>query len=89
MKIIVRDVPPRTVWALEQTGIHPLLAQLYAARGVQSSQELDPSLTRLLPPDGLKGCQDAARLLADAMAKNSASLQITIAMEPPRVPFFV
>ena len=70
MKIIVRDVPPRTVWALEQTGIHPLLAQLYAARGVQSPQELDPSLTRLLPPDGLKGCQDAARLLADAMAED-------------------
>ena len=34
MKIEVRDVPPRAAWALEQTGVHPLLARLYAARGV-------------------------------------------------------
>ncbi len=24
MKIIARDIPPRTVWALEQAGVHPL-----------------------------------------------------------------
>ena len=34
MKITTRDVPPRARWALEQAGLHPLLAQLYAARGV-------------------------------------------------------
>ncbi|MDD2926140.1 single-stranded-DNA-specific exonuclease RecJ [Rhodoferax sp.] len=68
MKLIVRDVPPRTAWALEKAGIHPLLAQLYAARGVQSPQELDDALARLLPPGTLKGASDAARLLADAMA---------------------
>ena len=34
MKIIPRDIPPRAAWALEQAGIHPLLARLYAARGV-------------------------------------------------------
>jgi single-stranded-DNA-specific exonuclease len=50
MKIIVRDIPPRSAWALEQAGIHPLLAQLYAARGVQNTQELDDGLARLIPP---------------------------------------
>ena len=70
MNILTRDVPPRSAWALEQSGIHPLLARLYAARGVHSPDELDDALGKLLPPTGLKGVQDAARLLADAIAAN-------------------
>ena len=70
MKIIARDIPPRSVWTLEQAGVHPLLAQLYAARGVQSTEELDDGLARLIPPSALKGTQDAAVLLADAIAAN-------------------
>ena len=68
MKIQVRDVPPRSVWALQQAGIHPLLAQLYAARGVNAAEELDDGLARLLPPASLLGAPQAARLLADAIA---------------------
>jgi single-stranded-DNA-specific exonuclease len=68
VKIIQRDAPPRTVWALEQTGIHPLLAQLLAARGVQNPEELDDALTLLPPPSSLMGTEAAARLLADALA---------------------
>ena len=68
MKIIARDIPPRAAWALEQAGIHPLLARLYAARGVQGKDELDDGLARLLPPAGMKGLADAAVLLADAIA---------------------
>jgi single-stranded-DNA-specific exonuclease len=67
MKIVERDVPPRSAWALEQAGIHPLLAQLYASRGVLSPQELDDGLTRLIAPDTLLGAQAAATLLADAV----------------------
>ncbi|MDP2819571.1 MAG: single-stranded-DNA-specific exonuclease RecJ [Polaromonas sp.] len=70
MKIIVREAPPRSVWALEQAGIHPLLAQLYAARGVRTADELDDGLARLLPPLAMKGTQEAAALLADAIAAN-------------------
>ncbi|WP_411879390.1 single-stranded-DNA-specific exonuclease RecJ [Polaromonas sp. YR568] len=68
MKIQVREVPPRSVWALQQAGIHPLLAQLYAARGVHSIDELDDGLGRLLPPSSLRGALEAAKLLADVMA---------------------
>ena len=50
MKIIARDIPPRSAWALEQAGVHPLLARLYAARGVLGKDELDDGLARLLPP---------------------------------------
>ena len=68
MKIIARDIPPRSVWALEQAGVHPLLARLYAARGVMGKDELDDGLSRLLPPDTLRGTREAAVLLADAIA---------------------
>ncbi len=70
MKILVRDIPPRTVWALEQAGVHPLLARLYASRGVQSKSELDDGLALLLPPASMKGTAEAAVLLADAIAQN-------------------
>ncbi len=69
MKIITRDVPPRAAWALEQAGVHPLLARLYAARGVTGKDELDDGLARLLPPSGMKGMAQAATLLADAIAQ--------------------
>jgi single-stranded-DNA-specific exonuclease len=48
-------------------GLHPVLARLYAARHVHRSDELDQSLERLLPPDGLKGIECASALLADAV----------------------
>jgi len=70
MQITNRDIPPRTVWTLEQAGIHPLLARLYAARGVKSVDELDDALAKLLPPSTLKGAAEAAVLLADAIAAN-------------------
>ena len=62
-----RDVPPRAAYALEQAGLHPLLARLFAARGVRSADELDDGLARLLPPGALKGSAPAAVLLADAI----------------------
>ncbi len=68
MKIVARVIPPRSAWALEQAGVHPLLARLYAARGVLGKDELDDGLARLLPPDTLRGTREAAVLLADAIA---------------------
>jgi single-stranded-DNA-specific exonuclease len=67
-QIAVRPVPQRARLMLEQSGVHPLLARLYAARGVQAAEELDTQLKALLPPDGLKGMARAAVLLADAVA---------------------
>ena len=68
MHITTRDVPPRSVWTLEQAGVHPLLARLYAARGVTGMDELDDALAKLLPPSSLLGAQPAAVLLANAIA---------------------
>jgi single-stranded-DNA-specific exonuclease len=70
MHITTRDVPPRTVWTLEQGGVHPLLARLYAARGVTGMDQLDDALAKLLPPSSLLGASAAAVLLADAIAQD-------------------
>ena len=70
-RIAPRDVPPRTAWALEQAGVHPLLARLFAARGVKNADELDDALSRLLPPSGLLGASAAAELLAEAIGAGS------------------
>ena len=67
--ITLRDVPPRAAWALEQAGVHPLLARLFAARGMRSADDLDDSLARLLPPADLQGTAAAARMLAEAIAQ--------------------
>jgi single-stranded-DNA-specific exonuclease len=71
IRLVTRDVPPRTAWALEQAGLHPLLARLFAARGVRAADELDDALARLLPPATLLGAADAATLLADAIGAQS------------------
>ncbi|MCU1721408.1 single-stranded-DNA-specific exonuclease RecJ [Pseudomonas sp. 5P_5.1_Bac1] len=52
----------------------PLLTRLYAARGVQSAEELDKSLGRLLPYQMLKGIDAAVDLLLDALAKRQRIL---------------
>ena len=63
LKILTRDVPPRSALALEQAGIHPLLSRLFAARGILSAEELDDGLAKLLAPNSLKGNQAAAVLI--------------------------
>ncbi len=46
-------------------GLDPLLARLYAARGIVSAFELDASLNRLAPVGSLTGVERAACVLAD------------------------
>jgi single-stranded-DNA-specific exonuclease len=67
MRLETRDVPPRVAFALEQAGVHPLLARLLAARGVRQADDLDDGLARLLPPQTMRGTAEAATLLADAI----------------------
>jgi single-stranded-DNA-specific exonuclease len=71
LQFVTRDAPPRQVWAFEQAGVHPLLARLYAARGLASPDELDVSLAQLLPPNSLLGMDRATELLAEAWARQA------------------
>jgi single-stranded-DNA-specific exonuclease len=75
-RITTRSSPPRVVWQLEQQGLHPLLARLYAARGIKDKSELDYELKSLLPPASLTNATAAAQLLADAIEAEAKMLII-------------
>ncbi|WP_027458839.1 single-stranded-DNA-specific exonuclease RecJ [Dechloromonas agitata] len=75
-RIVTRKAPPRAVWQLEQQGLHPLLARLYAARGITDKAELDYELKSLLPPATLTHATEAAQLLADAIEAEAKLLII-------------
>lgn len=67
-RILTRRVPTRACLQLEQQGLPPLLARLYAARQISDKLELDTALKYLIPPTELLGTEAAACLLADALA---------------------
>ena len=48
----------------------PLLRRIHAARGSSCIEHAQPKLAQLHPPDGLTGIDAAARLLADAIARD-------------------
>ncbi|WP_374340717.1 single-stranded-DNA-specific exonuclease RecJ [Azonexus sp.] len=73
-RIVTRAVPARAAWQLEQQGLHPLLARLYASRGVTDRAELDYELKSLLPPASLTHAADAAQMLADAIEAGAKML---------------
>lgn len=75
-RLLTRQISPRQVHQLEQQGLHPLLARLYAARGIQDAAELDYALERLLPPASLTHATEAAALLADAIEADARLLII-------------
>ena len=74
--ITTRNAAPRVVWQLEQQGLHPLLARLYAARGIKDKAELDYELKSLIPPTALTNASEAAHLLADAIEAEARMLII-------------
>jgi single-stranded-DNA-specific exonuclease len=63
-----RPVSQRVQWQLEQQGLHPLLARVYAGRGIVARSELDYEFSSLLPPTRLTNAAAAAVILADAIA---------------------
>lgn len=75
-RIVQRAIPERAAWRLENAGVHPLLARLYAARGVAGAAELKQDFSEMIAPDGLKGIEAAASVLADAIASHARLLVI-------------
>jgi single-stranded-DNA-specific exonuclease len=60
---------PRAIPADLAAALPPLLARLYANRGITSYEELNYSLERLLPFDSLKGIEAAVALLREALQR--------------------
>jgi hypothetical protein len=67
MPAIVRRAVPAAAAALVASGIDPLLARLYASRGIREAGELDHSLGGLPPPSLMKGIDAAAQRLVHAI----------------------
>ena len=68
--ILERRYPAATAAALRAAGLDPILARIYAGRGVTAHAELDPALAHLLPPDPMRDLERAAVLLADAIEQS-------------------
>ena len=65
--IYVRKAPDLAQEKLREKGLSPVLARVLAARGIKEADELDDTLSNLIPYDNLKNCRKAAQLLADAI----------------------
>lgn len=70
-RIATRSCPLRAAEMLRQGGIHPVLARLYAARGLTDPQELSSELAAMTPPGALLHIDAAAAFLADAIARRA------------------
>lgn len=69
-RIVTRRYPFRDAERLRQSGIHPVLARLYAARGLVETHQIGSELSALMAPAGLLQIDRAASFLADAIADN-------------------
>ena len=61
---------------LDSPTLHPVLARVLASRGLQSTEDMQLGLDRLLPPDDFLGLTPAAELLADAVERGERILLV-------------
>ncbi len=73
-KLIDRYCNDDLTTRLQKAGVHPLLSKLWATRGVSDPKENDLSWSRLIAPSLMKGCEDAANILANAIQNNKKLL---------------
>jgi len=74
LNIIHRNSPAAKVQHLAEAGIAPLLARIYASRGIIDPVQLEVGLARLLPFTQLKNAGQMAVLLADFIAQDKKLL---------------
>jgi single-stranded-DNA-specific exonuclease len=72
--IVARSAPRESVERLIQADVPPLLARLYAARGIAAGEDLECGLSRLASPERMRNLTQMARLLADAIAQRKKLL---------------
>jgi single-stranded-DNA-specific exonuclease len=68
--ITTRQARPEVVEHLVSEGVHPLLARIYAARGVTSARYLASDFEQLVVPDSMLNLRTMAGLLANAIASH-------------------
>lgn len=68
MRIVERSYAEADRQALLRAGVHPVLARVYAGRKVHSPDELSTEARRLVEPTALANVEQAATMLAEAIA---------------------
>jgi single-stranded-DNA-specific exonuclease len=76
LNLVPRPYSPAVADRLRAAGLPPLLARLYAARGVAAPEEMKHKLAELLPFPGMKNCGAAAVRLADAIEQKQKLLVV-------------
>ncbi|WP_413436940.1 single-stranded-DNA-specific exonuclease RecJ [Sulfuriferula sp. GW1] len=76
VKITARPYPESVAHSLTASGLHPVLARIYAARGIAQPAQLETRLAGLIPFDSLKNIHAAAQRLADALARQERILVV-------------
>lgn len=64
---IPRVYPPQAFDTLVACGLHPVLARIYAARGIEGPAQLEVNWSRLIPFECMKNVSEMARFLAEAI----------------------
>jgi len=72
--IVTREFDETACARLIEQRTHPVLARIYASRGITDKQDLDTGLTTLLGFNDLRNCQRAASLLAEAIVSKERLL---------------
>ena len=72
--IVTRNAPADCVERLIEANVPPLLARLYAARGIAQTTDLDCALSGLARPEAMRNLAHMAQLLADAIARKEKLL---------------
>ena len=73
-KLSIRSCDLAISQRLQASGVHPLLARLWAARGITSQDDVRLEWPAMLAPKGLTQAEHAASLLADAIAAKQRML---------------
>lgn len=75
-KITPRSFPQHAFETLNRNGLPPVLARIYAARGIEQPQQLETELSQLLPFVQLRNATLMAARLADAITERKRLLVI-------------
>lgn len=75
-RLAPRRVDPVAVARLTAAGVSPLMARLYAGRGIATVEAIGGGPADLIPPRAMRGAAEAATLLADAIARRAKVLVV-------------
>lgn len=76
VNVVIRGFSPHAFEVLSAHGLPPVLARIFAARGIGDPVQLDTALARMTPFEQLKNIKHMAGLLAEAIAAKKRLLII-------------